>query len=185
MGRTLHIGCGPNSKEGDVGIDILAGPAVDHVHDLNVTPWPVGDSEFDAVIAVDVLEHLDNIPPVMAELYRVCCDGATIRVQVPSSTSPDVAIDSTHRRGFSYQTFEYFDSTKPLYRFGYLPGVDIRIDKARFVSLRGDDGPPGLRRPDRLVERVANRWPIEYEARLCHIWPMRALKFELRVVKPA
>lgn len=183
MGRTLHIGCGPSSKSGDVGIDIIPGPAVDVVHDLNVTPWPLADNDFDNVIAIDVLEHLDNIPAVMVELYRVCRDGAIVAVRVPSSTSPDIAADPTHRRGFSYRSFDYFDPSKQLHAYGY-SNVHIAVDKFSFVSLRGWDGPRWLvRRPDGWMRRVANAWPAEYESRLAHLWPMRAVEFELRVVK--
>jgi SAM-dependent methyltransferase len=53
-----------------VGIDMHAGPAVTKVCNID-TGIPFDDASFDAVIALDVLEHTDNIWFVFDELIRV------------------------------------------------------------------------------------------------------------------
>jgi len=176
--RILHIGCGPNSKDGDVGIDILEGPAVDIVHDLNLFPWPIDDDEFDVVLCKDVLEHLLDIPQTLREISRVARDGATIHISVPTGTSPDLFTDPTHIRGFGFRSFDYFDPDKPLYSYGY-SDLRIRVESFEFVSIEGRL----LRLPDKVMTAVANRFPKHYELRLCHLYPMRTLRFVLRVDK--
>src|SRR5215216_3901576 len=95
IGRSLHIGCGPHEKMADVGIDILAGPAVDIVHDLNEIPWPLAEESFDLILCYDVLEHLNDIVATMEEIYRVARNEALIKIHVPTGTSPDLLIDPT------------------------------------------------------------------------------------------
>lgn len=177
-GRTLHIGCGPTSKRGDVGIDVLPGPAVDIVHDLDRFPWPVDDDSFCAVICEDVLEHLRDIPRVMEEIYRVSIDGAIIDIKVPSGTSSDVFIDPTHRRGFSFRSFDYFDPSKTYYAYGYST-ARLHVEDWQFVPQPGR-----LLGPiDRVVAKLANRRPAFYEDRLSHVYPMKALRMRLSVSK--
>lgn len=177
-GRSLHIGCGPNYKDADVGIDLLPGPAVDIVHDLEETPWPMTDNEFDLIICKDVLEHLTNIPATMKEIHRIARDGAKVQIQVPSGTSPDVFTDPTHIRGFSFQSFDYFDSEKPKYAYGY-SDIDVRVTSFEFVGLNTRP----MRWLDQVLAKFANRHPGFYESRLCQLFPMRALRFELTVRK--
>ena len=177
-GRSLHLGCGPTSKQGDVGIDILPGAAVDIVHDLDVTPWPVDDDAFDRVICTDVLEHLRDVPAVMKEIYRVCSDGAVVEIQVPTGTSSDVFIDPTHLRGFSFRSFDYFDPSKPYYAYGY-SSIRLHVEHYEFVAQPGRT----FRLLDRAMERFAGRRSAFYEDRLCHLYPMRALRFRLVVSK--
>jgi SAM-dependent methyltransferase len=176
--RSLHVGCGPWAKDGDVGIDILAGPAVDIVHDLNRVPWPLDDDEFGVVICNDVLEHLIDIPAVLGEIHRVSRDGAIVLIKVPTGTSPDLFTDPTHIRGFGYRSFDYWDPDKDYYDYGYTD-LRIHVESFEFVPLGGGR----MRIPDKLMGKVANRFPHIYEFRLCHLYPMRALQFVLRVEK--
>jgi SAM-dependent methyltransferase len=129
--RSLHVGCGPWAKDGDVGIDILAGPAVDIVHDLNRVPWPLDDDDFGVVICNDVLEHLIDIPAVISEIHRVSRDGALVFIKVPTGTSPDLFTDPTHIRGFGYRSFDYWDPDNDYYDYGY---TDLRIHVESFES---------------------------------------------------
>jgi SAM-dependent methyltransferase len=177
-GRSLHVGCGPSAKEGDVGIDILAGPAVDIVHDLNVVPWPLDDDQFGSVICKDILEHLEDIPAVMGEIHRVSRDGARVFISVPTGSSPDLFTDPTHIRGFGSRSFDYFDPDKELYGYGYTD-MRIHVESFEFVSLDGR----AMKLPDKLMTVIANRFPRFYEFRLCHVYPMRTLRFVLRVDK--
>jgi SAM-dependent methyltransferase len=180
-GWTLHLGCGPTSKCGDVGVDVLAGPAVDVVHDLNAIPWPLGDDSFDAVLCHDVLEHLADIPGVMREVYRICRDGATVDIHVPSPSSPDLFTDPTHLRGFGHASFDYFDPTKPLYGYGYTSDIKFHVRSFEYESQGGR----AFRYTDRLMSAFANRFPATYERRLLYVYPMRAIRFVLTVDKPA
>jgi hypothetical protein len=52
------------------GIDLIAGPGVDHVCNVE-QGLPFSDGEFDAVIALDLVEHTNDIWFVFDELLRV------------------------------------------------------------------------------------------------------------------
>lgn len=52
------------------GIDLIPGPGVDHVGNAE-EGLPFADGAFDAVVALDLLEHADNIWFVFDELLRV------------------------------------------------------------------------------------------------------------------
>src|SRR5580704_11987490 len=105
---SLHLGCGPKNKLGDVGVDLLPGPAVDVVHDLNVFPWPLPSDTYDRVICIDVVEHLTNVVRTMEEIHRVATSGARVRIQVPTLTSRSFYTDPTHLHAFGYRSFDYF-----------------------------------------------------------------------------
>jgi len=106
--RKLNLGSGPIVKKGYVNIDIVKCEGVDIVHDLNMFPYPFRDNEFDEIYTSHVLEHLDDLPKVMTELKRICKKGARIVIRVPHFSCGVSYRDPTHRRLFSYFTFDYF-----------------------------------------------------------------------------
>jgi len=178
---SLELGCGPYRKHGDVGIDILPGPAVDIVHDLNVFPWPVPDSTYDHVLCLDVLEHLHNIVWVMEEIHRVSTPGAVVEISVPTGSSHHLYTDPTHIRGFGYRSFDYFVPSRDLadrYRYSQ---ATFSIKRIRFNKLPGR----WLGVLDRLMCAFANAYPHVYEHRLAYIYPMDGIHFELQVIKDA
>lgn len=73
----LDVGCRDailkRHLRGDIaytGIDLIPGPGVDHVGNAE-EGLPFADCTFDAVVALDLLEHADNIWFVFDELLRV------------------------------------------------------------------------------------------------------------------
>lgn len=175
---SLHLGCGPRAKIGDVGVDIIPGPAVDIVHDLDAFPWPLPSDTYDRILCKDVLEHLRNIPKVMEEIHRVAINHARVLIQVPTGSSRDLFTDPTHIRGFSYESFGYFDPASRLHNYSY-SGASFTVRSFRFFGY----GYRHLKRVDGYVARFANRRPELYESRLSYIWPLRGLRFVLEVIK--
>lgn len=83
QGKILDVGCDqaylrqvlPHAEY--TGVDI--GAAADVVQNLEQTPTlPFADASFDCVLCIDVLEHLDSLHAVFAELLRVCKTTAVI-----------------------------------------------------------------------------------------------------------
>jgi hypothetical protein len=99
-GLRLNLGCGMDRLDGYVNVDRFGEP--DLRHDLEVIPWPWPDDSVGEIILDHVLEHLGQDPTVfleiMKELYRVCHDGATIRVVVPHHRHDFFFNDPTHVR---------------------------------------------------------------------------------------
>jgi hypothetical protein len=176
---SLHLGCGPKNKLGDVGVDLLPGPAVDVVHDLNVFPWPLPSDTYDRVICIDVVEHLTNVVRTMEEIHRVATSGARVRIQVPTLTSRSFYTDPTHLHAFGYRSFDYFVQGKPYRHYGYT-AITFELIEAKFVRLSSGRVLGAL---DRAAETFANRFPDLYESRFAFMYPMSALHFELGVLK--
>ena len=92
----LNLGAGKDIRPDYVNHDIAMIEGIDEVHDLNDIPWPWPDDRFSEIVALDVLEHLDNFFPVMEEIYRVLKPKGVIRIKVPYWNSAYFHIDPTH-----------------------------------------------------------------------------------------
>ncbi|MBI4392203.1 MAG: class I SAM-dependent methyltransferase [Euryarchaeota archaeon] len=88
--------------------DIVPFDGVDVVHDLSKRPWPFRDAEFDGVVAVQVLEHLEDLGEVMEEICRIVKPGGRALVEVPYALSKAYFQDFTHKTPFTENTFDYF-----------------------------------------------------------------------------
>lgn len=106
----LNLGCGAQRPDGYLNVDKFGEP--DQKWDLEVIPWPWPDNSADEVLMSHVLEHLGQQPQtfiaIMQELYRVCKDGALVRVLVPHPRHDSFLIDPTHVRAIMPQTLEMF-----------------------------------------------------------------------------
>jgi len=176
---SLDIGCGPQSKRADVGVDVIPGPAVDVVHDLNVIPWPFAECSFDHIYCFDTLEHLHDVIAALHEIHRIAKPGATIEIQVPTGSSRDRYTDPTHLRGFGYRSFDYFDPRTEFFRrYGYT-GPMFHINSRTFSSpIYGHLG-----FADKATCWFANHWPHLYERRLAYMFPADVLRFTLVAIK--
>lgn len=84
--RTLEIGAYGNPSyarffPNRTGIDIKSGPGVDVV--ASVYALPFSDGEFDTVLCISVLEHLEEPGRAIAEIKRVLKSGGHAIVSVP------------------------------------------------------------------------------------------------------
>jgi len=99
-GLRLNLGCGMDRLDGYINVDRFGVP--DLRHDLEVVPWPWPDDSVSEVLLKHVLEHLGRDTMVYLEiwkeLYRVCQDGATIRIVVPHHRHEFFYNDPTHVR---------------------------------------------------------------------------------------
>jgi len=110
----LNVGCGRFPVAGAVNLDVVAGPSVDVVHDLDVIPWPFADGTFDRVQGIQVFEHVADPVGFMCEAWRVLIPGGTLHLEVPHYTSRNSFTDPTHRRHCTEETFDYWCVGTPL-----------------------------------------------------------------------
>jgi SAM-dependent methyltransferase len=171
-GEILNIGCGRVPVEGAINVDLVPGVNADVVHDLNVKPWPFASDHFREIHAKDVIEHLHDTVSTMAEIHRVCRDGAVVHITVPHFSSVGAFIDPTHRRFFAAGTFNYFEEGHQLSYYG---GGAFRIRQLRIIF------PQTLL--NKLVWRVAERYRDAYERRWAWLFPALFIYAELEVVK--
>jgi SAM-dependent methyltransferase len=172
LAAVLNLGCGRKRREGAVNVDCTARTRPDVVHDLNVRPWPFPNDAFAEVFAFDVLEHLEDVVAAMEEVHRVCRNGARVEITVPHFSSANAFTDPTHRHFFSRFSFDYFDDA---HDFGFYSAASFEVVRARVIFAKG--------LVNRIVARLANRYPRTYEHRWAWMFPAWFISVELRVVK--
>ena len=107
--RKLNLGCGASILDGYVNVDIAKSPGVNLVIDLNKTPWPFEDSQFEEIFIYHTLEHLENPVSALSEMWRISKPGARIRIGVPYFASFLSFKDITHKNFFTYDSFDNWD----------------------------------------------------------------------------
>lgn len=105
----LDLGCGPSPREGYEGVDLYPGPGVTQVVDLICTPWPWDDNSVEGVNCSHLVEHLYDLTLFMAELWRVCKDGAEVHISHPYQFNVRAWQDPTHVRCINEISWFYFD----------------------------------------------------------------------------
>lgn len=95
----LDLGCGPNKKEGFIGIDQYEMKGVDHVLDLSKERLPFDDGTVDEIHSSHFFEHLtpQGRCHVANEMYRVMKPGAKAFIIVPHWASCRAYGDPTHQ----------------------------------------------------------------------------------------
>ena len=107
--RKLNFGCGGKifkKSEGWINVDLKKEKGVDKSFNFEEFPYPFEKNTFDYILADNVLEHLDNIPKVMSELYRICKPNAIIEIRVPYYNHSGAYNDATHKHYFNVQTIK-------------------------------------------------------------------------------
>lgn len=126
---TVDIGCGDNKRDPDaVGVDFRDTDDVDLVHDIE-DGLPFASNTVDRVYAYSVLEHVEDLPGVMAELHRVCRGGAIVEGKVPHWKDRNAYIDPTHVRFFDERTFYFWDSALFPHQPSYFD-VEYRVQRS-------------------------------------------------------
>lgn len=178
--KSLDIGCGRCKTPGCIGIDRIALPGVDIVHDLDQFPWPFASDEFATIYANHFLEHVNHILETLGEVHRICKPNGRLIVRVPHYASDNFNSDLTHKVAFGYRSFDHFSINGSVEYNFYAPfKFEIMSRRIKFMSpLRRFD-------PFRLlgVEGLANMLPRIYERFFVYWLPPAEIQFELRIVK--
>ena len=140
-GLRLNLGCGKQASPGWTRLDISDDPAVaaDIVCDIR-DGIPLPDDSVVEMRCWHILEHVLDVEPMFAEIWRVCRPGATVDVRVPHYMHHAAYDTLDHVRYFS-------------------PGVFVNLDRSRhevtafrtFFRFR--------------CERLGNEWSEEWKAR--------------------
>ncbi|MFQ5863245.1 MAG: methyltransferase domain-containing protein [Candidatus Brocadiales bacterium] len=141
--RRLDLGCGPNKKEGYIGIDTHPYPRVDVVRDVDRHGLPFDDDSVDEVRAHHFLEHCHDLIFVMNEICRVLRPGGRLVAIVPIVEVGTGAFrDPTHVRYFNKDSFLYFTGHPWTYH-----GLGIRPFRLADQGIGQDDMTVVLEKP--------------------------------------
>ncbi len=179
----LELGCGPNKKEGRIGIDRLDLPGVDIVADLNGGLPFLPDHCADEIYSKSLLEHVDDLGAVVREIARVLKPGGKKSLFVPHFSNPYYYSDYTHTRFMGLYTFYYFVDEKYQLRRkvpAFYSDVRIRVLSQKMI----------FQSPFRLVHyfKKAFQWLVNlsswtqefYEENLCYFIPCYGLEVVFR-----
>lgn len=167
--RVLDLGCGRRKTAGALGVDHVALPGVDVVAEFDGVALPFRDDSFTRIVAHHVLEHIRDLPGLMAELHRVARPGAVIDIIVPYFPCVGAFGDPTHVRFFTYYTLDHFTTRPDLHSWF----SDVRFEiRSRHI---------GFGRLHRLlgIGWLANRFPHVYENFFAFWFPGRTLQVEM------
>jgi hypothetical protein len=128
----LNLGCGNRHLPGYCNIDKFAEASPDLVVDLEDLPWPLATDSADEVVLSHVLEHLgrdsDTFLGIVRELWRVCRNGASVRITVPHPRHHDFLQDPTHVRPIVPEMFLHFDlAVNRQWQQQGLPGTPLAL----------------------------------------------------------
>lgn len=150
--RALLIGCGGKRdrrilvdgiEEWDELVTLDRNPAhkPDHVHDLEVLPYPFDDGEFDEIHAYEVLEHTGQQGDAgfffsqFEEFWRILKPGGALAASVPHWASRWAWGDPSHKRVITEGTLVFLDQEEYEKQVGETPMTDFRdIYKADFKT---------------------------------------------------
>ncbi len=177
----LDLGCGRNKKPGAVGLDSVALPGVDVVHDLNRFPYPFPDRSFDEIHLTHVIEHVESILKVMEEVHRIGKPHCLVTIITPHHSDAISWQDPTHRWHLNSYSFVYFD---PHYESNYYTKARFRLleghlELARIWKLLGLQALINLDNRFRSLRFIRRLW----EEHLCYMMRGKQMTFVLEVLK--
>ena len=157
--KKLNLGCGKDIKKDWINLDSVKLKGVNLIHDINKFPYPFKNNEFDEILCSHILEHVDDIIKTLRELHRITKNKGKIRIRSPHFSSGVGYWDLTHRRLFSYFSFDYFQDN--------CHWVDIKFKilkrKINFTRLN-------FTFMNKIMNPLINLSPLLYERFLCWIY---------------
>lgn len=164
----LDVGCGGHCLPDAVGIDLFSFPNVEHVHDVNVAPWPLQSDRFEFIRCMHAIEHFSNVHTVAREMYRVCRDGAVIDFITPHYSSYASWGDPTHVHHFALASLPL------LFEQALGPGkYEVLSNEIKFTGSATDLF-------GWLIYKLS---PRKYEKKFAWIWPANEIHTRIRIKK--
>lgn len=167
----LNLGCGNKRKPGFLGVDRYPCEAADMLADLSQR-LPFATSSVAEVWSDNVIEHIPDLTAFMAEVHRVCMDGARVTLITPHFTSASSWRDPTHVHHLSYFSMHHFAKAG----VAHYTGGGYEVERVK-LSFGG-----GLGLIGRLICAIS---PRAYEDKWCFLFRASTLTYHLVVRKPA
>jgi predicted SAM-dependent methyltransferase len=99
----LNLGSGHHKLEGFKTVDKRQSVNPDYLADLEKDDClkDIPDNSVDEIVSSKTFEHITNLDGLLKEVYRVCKNGAIVRVIVPYYSSQSSYNDPDHKRFFT------------------------------------------------------------------------------------
>jgi len=169
--KKLILGSAGRETADSITLDICPEHSPDVVHDLNIIPLPFKDNQFEEIVCHHILEHLNDLSPVMSELHRICDPDGDIYIEVPHHTSWCANVPE-HKLRFNYFAFDGYIENGII---KWMTGKKFKLLKREITFHRA------FRRI--LLHKLFNLFPMTYEKFWAYIFPAEHLKICLRPIK--
>ena len=130
----IDLGCGAAKRNSFIGVDRFALPGVDLVCDLE-RGIPLATDSVDYLIASHSLEHFRDLPPAIAEIYRVCKDRAHITIVAPYDATRLNRANPYHFQVWNEHTARFFTAENA----PNIDPADYRFPAAEHWGLQASD----------------------------------------------
>ena len=167
----LNLGCGNKKLPEETGVDIIDGPMVDVVTDLNQYPLPFESNSVDIVRSSHCFEHLDNLITLMEDIHRMLKPDGILEFTVPHVSNIEFFRDPTHKHSFTLGTMDYFvRGIKPI----EYTKIEFEYLERRLCFGGGLRGKTGS-----LLSWLSER---RYEKYYCWKYPTNEIYYKLRAL---
>lgn len=168
----INLGCGTNKPSSEIGVDIIDGPCVDVVADLNLYPMPFEDNSADIIKSTHCFEHLDDQVALMEDIHRILKPGGLLEFTVPHVSNIEYFRDPTHRRPFTFGTMDYFVREVDTVKYTNIEFEYLHRELKFGGGIRGFVG--------KIIAKLSIR---RYEKYYCWKYPCNEIYFLLRAIK--
>ena len=138
----INLGCGDKRINGYVNVDKFKSDESVCLVNLEEAKLPFDDESCKEVFADNVMEHINNLLPLMNEIWRVLRHNGLFYAIVPVYPWEGVFQDPTHVRVFTQSTWAYFTEDQFLYQevgknYGIKPfRVLDQVTDGKFLKTR-------------------------------------------------
>ena len=154
-----------------ITVDIEPLHKPDVLHDLNSVPYPFDSGQFQEIVCHHVLEHLNDLAPVMQELHRICAANGRIYIEVPHH-SAWFAKTPEHKLLFNYFSFDgYIENGVTT----WMQGKKFRLSRREITFHRAFR--------QFFLHKIFNKCPLTYERFWTHMVPAEHIKVWLEPIK--
>jgi ubiquinone/menaquinone biosynthesis C-methylase UbiE len=164
----LNLGCGSDIKRGYLNCDWSKEVGADRVVDLNKFPLPFRENSVDEILLYHIIEHFHEPIKFFEEFYRICKNGAIIKIRVPYFSHESAFSMLDHYHQFTLTSFDALDKNHACH---WQSTGNFKVIKKE------------------LRARFSGKWSIFnlfqrfYQEYLCWIFPVKELYIELKVIK--
>jgi predicted SAM-dependent methyltransferase len=126
----INLGAGDDRLPGFLNVDILPGPHVDLVVDLNAMPWNIDTESIEHIRAYHILEHLPDKAATLNECYRVLVPGGLLEFEVPTTDGWGAYSDPQHASYWNEDILNYISAQRNrlVYDYGRKSGLSCNFD---------------------------------------------------------
>ncbi len=107
----INLGSGANPLPGWLNVDVAGAATSDMAFDITRPDWPLAPNSVGKAELLYAFSGV-KIETVIKELYRVCLDGAIVRIKVPYPWYGWFLVDSNHSQPLLPRFFEMLDLEK-------------------------------------------------------------------------